>query len=206
MTNTSLMKSFFLLCAMLVFAACGSSDDHPKGVSNPDQARRAYLGIDLAIDKALNLGMQGFSQATSANISPQTTQGNVQGTLVVGGQVDQGASANKTMRLTTDFTSYEDAVPVSEAGVLHIIYDAVSGGVPGLTIKLSNIPNGTFDGNFVQTLHMSGDLQGDVALNLTFSGSIRSTASGGIERVPGTTVITGTAQSPYGTYAVNITR
>lgn len=205
--KTTSIKGFFLLCVMLVLAACGSSNDNPKsGVSNPDQARLAYLGIDKAVDKALNLGMQGFNQASSANIAPQTGTGDVQGTLVVGGQVDQGASANKTMRLTTDFTNYEDAVSVPDAGALHVIYNASSGGTTDLTMMLMNIPNGTFSGTFVQTLHMTGDLQGDVTLNLTFSGRIQSSASGGIERVPGTTVITGTAQSPYGTYAVNITR
>lgn len=211
MTNTSMIKGFLFTCAMLVPVACGSSNDHPPAaVASAEQAQRAYLGIDKAIDKALNLGMQGFNQATSANISPQTGHGDVQGTLVVGGQVDQGASANKTMRLTTDFTKYEDNVPSNEAvpdsGFLHIIYDAASGGTTDLTLMLANIPNGTFSGTFVQTLHMTGDLQGDVALNLTINGNIQSSATGGIERVPGTTVINGTAQSPYGTYTVNITR
>lgn len=205
---TKLTTSLFLFLASLFFTvACGSDSGNSKAVSNADQAKRAYDGIDHAIDKALNLGMQGFNAATSANISPQTGSGDVKGTLVVGGQVDQGASANKTMRLTTDFTGYEDAVFANgDAGALHIVYDAVSGGTATLTMKLSNIPNGTFSGTFVQTLHMTGDLQGDVTLNLAFHGDIRATSTGGIERVPGTTVITGTATSPYGTFAVNITR
>lgn len=207
MTKLTLQTFFFLLSSMLFALACGSDDDDRKGIDNPADAEHAYRGIDLAIDKALNLGMQGFNAASSANIAPQTGTGDVQGTLVVGGQVDQGASANKTMRLTTDFTTYEDAVPANgDAGVLHVVYDAVSGGTTTLEIKLLNLPDGTFTGTFQQTLHMTGDLEGDVVLDLTFSGDIRAAAGGGIERVPGTTVITGTATSPYGTFNVNITR
>lgn len=208
MTNTTVKTLLVFLASVLFAFACGSDNKDTKAVNNADDAKHAYLGIDPAIDKALNLGMQGFNAASSANIAPQTANGDIQGKLVVGGQVDQGASANKTMRLTTDFTSYEDVVALSagDANLLHVIYDAVSGGTTTLEIKLMNLPNGTFTGTFIQTLHMSGDLQGDVTLNLTFTGDIRATSTGGIERVPGSTVITGTATSPYGTYTVNITR
>lgn len=201
------IRAFAVLLATLLFAfACGSDEERKPGVSNTESARRAYLGLDSAIEKALNLGMQGFNAATSANIAPQTTSGDVGGTLVVGGQVDQGASANKTMRLATDFTTYEDAVAVNgDAQVLHIVYDAISGGTTTLEIKLAGIPDGTFTGTFQQTLHMSGDLEGDVILDLAFSGDIQAGTGGGIERVPGTTHVTGTATSPYGTYTVDLT-
>jgi hypothetical protein len=192
-----------MLCATF---GCG---DGGNKVSNTENAQRAYLGLDLSIDKAINLGMQGFNMASSANISPQTGNGDTTGTLVVGGHVDQGASSNKTMNLTTDYTNYEDAARApNDGGVLKIIYNAASNGVAGLSMKLSNIPNGTFNGSFMQTMHMSGDLQGDVTLNLAFNGDLQPVASGStqIQRKPGTTHITGSATSSYGTYAVDLTR
>jgi hypothetical protein len=196
------------LLAVMLCATLGCGDDGNK-VSNSDNARRAYLGIDLSIDKAINLGMQGFNLASSANIAPQTGNGDTMGTLVVAGHVDQGASSNKTMNLTTDYTNYEDAARApNDGGVLKIVYNAASGGATDLSMKLANIPNGTFNGSFMQTLHMSGDLQGDVTLNVTFNGDLQPVASGSmqIQRKPGTTHITGTATSTYGTYAVDLTR
>ncbi len=204
----AMMRKAFLkstaVVALAVAASCGPSTN----VDNAESARRAYLGIDLAMDKALNLGMQGFNMASSANIPNQTGTGGVSGTLVVGGQVDQGASANKQMRLTTDFTNYEDAIASpDDAGALHIVYSATSSATT-LNLSLRGIPMGTFTGTFVQTLHMTGNLTGDVTLNLAFTGEFRPTAAGAmtIERTPNTTHITGTAVSTYGTYAVDVTR
>jgi hypothetical protein len=200
----------------LATGACGNGS-----VNNEESARRAYFGIDKAIEKAMNLGMQGFNMATSANIAPQTAMGDVAvgpdggfGTLVVAGQVDQGMSVNKELRLTTDFTDYEDLLYTSDdSGTIHIIYNGASGGATTLSLSLRNIPAmgdttsmGTYSGTFMQTLHMSGDLAGDVTLNLTLAGQIHRSADGNLERVAGGSTIMGTAMSQYGTYNVNITR
>jgi hypothetical protein len=60
------------------------------------------------VGKAMDLGFAGFNAATSANISPQKTSGTVKGSLTITGQVDQGASANKGMRLQVKLEDYQD--------------------------------------------------------------------------------------------------
>jgi hypothetical protein len=184
--------------------ACGSDS-----VSNSDNARRAYLGLDAAIDKALNLGMKGYNDASSANIPTEMTTGDVMGTLTVTGQVDQGASSNKEMRLITAFVGYEDRVLVGDAPTpTGIVYDAAAGSAADLNLSLRNIPSGTFTGTLNRAVHMTGDLKGDVTLMLTFSGNLQPVAgmAGKIQRMPGSTHITGTATSDYGTFTVDITR
>ncbi len=206
MTHKGASSLRFLAAFLLVMASSACSDDS-NAVSNTENAKRAYLGLDLSVDKAIQLGMQGFNQASSANISPQTASGNVAGTLVVDGQVDQGASANKTMNLTTTYTGYEDAPSLpNDGGLLHVVYDGAAS-TTTLSMKLMSIPTGTFSGSFTQTLRMSGDLRGDVTLALTFSGDLQQVGTTDqIQRKPGTTHITGTATSPYGVYQVEVTR
>ena len=175
--------------------ACGSSS-----VNSNDQAKQAYLGLDESIDKAINLGFAGFNAASSANIPDQQTTGDLSGTMKIGGQVDQGASANKTMRLQETLTTYAD----SDGG---ITYDTnTDGGLPELDMKLSNIPNGTVSGTLVGSYGMTGALKGDVALNVSFSGAIEANDAGGVERTPGQTHITGTATSGSGVYNIDLTR
>ena len=58
-----------------------------------------------------SLGFAGFNAASSANIPPQMTTGDVAGTLTVTGQVDQGASSNKNMRLVEALVGYQDKSP-----------------------------------------------------------------------------------------------
>lgn len=82
-------KLFF---ATLSVVGCGNGSVH----SDAD-AMKAHLGLDASVDKAINLGFAGFNAATSANIPTELTTGTVKGTLTVTGQVDQGASSNKTM-------------------------------------------------------------------------------------------------------------
>jgi hypothetical protein len=206
----------FLLGTTIAFAiaasACGNGS-----VNNEESARRAYFGLDRAVEKALNLGMQGFNMASSANIPQQMTTGDgvatTGGTLTVNGQVDQGSSDNKGMRLSTDFVDYQDDFPTNDdAGVVVIVYNAMANGARTLNFDLRNIPvagsaaTGTLTGTFVQTFHMTHDLMGDVTLNLAFNGTISRAADGTLIRNPGSTTITGTAVSPYGTYNVMITR
>src|SRR5688500_20391968 len=90
---------------VLLGVCVGCSD---VGVDSDEEARRAYLGLDKSIEKSLNLGFTGFNAATSANISPQAGTGDAAGSLTITGQVDQGSSDNKGMRLYVAMVDYED--------------------------------------------------------------------------------------------------
>ena len=94
-----------ILFGGLAMAAAACGDD---GVSSTEDAKNAYLGLDPSIDKAITLGFAGFNSAKSANIDAQTAMGTKSGTLTVTGQVDQGNSANKGMRLLVAMTGYSD--------------------------------------------------------------------------------------------------
>lgn len=77
---------------------------------------------------------------------------------------------------------------------------------PALTLSLRNIPNGTFEGTLLGTFQMTGDLEGDVTLNLTMSGQIEDDGTGKVRRKAGTTTVKGTATSgDGGEYQVNVT-
>ena len=183
-----------LLVALVVVAsACSNGSVH----SDVD-AQKAYLGLDASVDKAIGLGFDGFNAASSANIPTEMTTGAVQGTLVVTGQVDQGASSNKTMRLDTAYTSYSDDGKV--------IYDTMSTALPLLSMDLKNIPTGTLSGTFAGVFTMTGELKNSVTLTLSFTGNLQSGANNTVVRAPGSTHITGTAVSDYGTYNVDVTR
>src|SRR5262245_59286739 len=108
------------LAFALLLTACGSDS-----VSSTDDARRVYLGLDRAVDRGLNLGFQGFNDANSANIPPEVGNGDYAGTLTVTGQVDQGASTNKEMRLKTAFVGYQDRQPPGDGpgAPLGLTYD-----------------------------------------------------------------------------------
>jgi hypothetical protein len=153
------------------------------------------------VDKAISLGFAGFNEvggAPGANIAPQGMDGGMSGTLSVGGQVDNGASANKTMRLAETLSNYSDDG--------HVTYSTDQNALPGLTMNLKNIPTGTLDGTLGGSFLMSGELSGQVSLSLTFAGELEAAADGGVQRKIGTTHITGTATSPAGTYNVDVTR
>jgi hypothetical protein len=187
-----------------VLASCG------KGVGSEESARRVYLGLDRAIDRAINLGFDGFNAATSANIPPQSAPGDVAGTLTVTGQVDQGASDNKQMRLRTAFAMYTDSVSDGDGGQIatRLVYDSRDAALPQLDMSLRSIPSGTVTGTLNGTLTVSGDLSGEVTLALAFSGRIEPVpgTTDRIRRVAGSTTITGMVRSQYGTYNVNLTR
>lgn len=179
--------------ALLFSAACGGN-----GVSSSEKAKEAYLGLDAHIDKAITLGFDGFNTASSANISPQMVNGDSTGTLTVTGQVDQGASSNKTMRLLEAMAMYSDDGKHT--------YDTDSADPPMLNMDLQMIPTGTLSGTLDGPYTMSGALKGTVTLAITFNGTLMAGASNAVERAPGTTHITGTATSPFGTYDIDITR
>ena len=184
------MRIFLL--AILMAAGCGD------GVKSSEEARRAYLGLDAHVDKAITLGFAGFNAASSANIDAQMTTGTAKGTLVVTGQVDQGSSNNKGMRLKEALTGYSDDNK--------LVYDTAAATLPDLTLSLKGIPTGTLTGSLVGSYAMTGELSGQVTLSLTFAGELQSGAGMSVERKPGTTHITGSATSPNGTYAVDVTR
>jgi hypothetical protein len=180
----------------LGLGALGCSDD----VGSEEDARRAYIGLDGSVDKAMQLGFQGYNLASSANIDPQTTNGAKAGTLTVSGKVDQGASDNKTMTLSEAMKGYSDDGEIT--------YNTDAAALPLIDLKLSKIPDGTINGTLVGSFSMSGPLEGSVKLTLTITGELQPTAADPmkIERKPGTTTIKGTAESDYGTYDVNVTR
>src|SRR5205807_1258911 len=147
------------LFSVVLLAACGTNE-----VNSVEAAKSAYLSLDASVDKAIKLGFDGFNSASSANISPQTAAGTKTGTLTVTGQVDQGSSANKGMRLFTGYATYSDDGAVT--------YATDPAALPALNMQLKNIPTGTVDGTLVGSVAMTGSVKGNLALNLTFTGSL----------------------------------
>jgi hypothetical protein len=203
-----------LIYASLLVLTVGCSDDD---VDSDEQARRAYLGLDDSIAKSITLGFQGFNAASSANIDPQMTTGTKAGTLTVSGQVDQGSSANKGMRLNVGMVGYDDGdVPINDDGdTVHIVYDTSTDVLnqPYLNMSLKNIPTGTLDATLTSNTSMmgvytlSGDIEGTLTLDLTIAGTLMAGATADdVLRVPGTTTVTGTAtNSDGGVYNIMLT-
>lgn len=197
----------------LAFLGSACSDDE---IDSDEQARRAYLGLDDSIEKSLNLGFQGFNLASSANIDPQMTTGTAAGTLMISGQVDQGSSDNKGMRLNIAMVGYDDGeIVVNEDGeTIHVVYDTAADVLaqPYLNLKLNNVPTGTLEGTLDSNTTMtgvyklSGDIEGELHLNLTINGMLMAGTGTEVLRVPGSTTITGTAtNSDGGVYNIDIT-
>lgn len=195
MTRNRIQVASLGFLASLALAGCG--DD---GVSSAEDAARAYKGLDSSIDQAIQLGFDGFNAASNASIPPQTGKGTMTGTMTISGKVDQGSSSNKTMSLTEALSTY------SSDGKL--TYDTSDSALPTIDMKLSKIPTGTVEGTIAGAYTISGELEGPVTLHLAFTGDLQATAADAskVERKPGTTHITGTADSDYGTYNVEITR
>jgi hypothetical protein len=191
-----------LVVAMLV-GGCAEDDGD---LNSPDDARRAYLGLDASVEKSLDLGMDGFNAASNANIPTQSDVGDASGTITIDGQVDQGASDNKGMRLTVALEMYSDGVieTVDDTDV-ELIYDTYPDNLPDLTLTLRNIPNGTLEGTLEGTYELHGFIEGTASLSLSMSGPIEDDGSGGISRVVGQTHVTGTAQSGDAVYDVDVT-
>ncbi|CAN5194916.1 hypothetical protein BH11MYX1_BH11MYX1_53130 [soil metagenome] len=194
------MHRLVVLAALL--GACTSDS-----VDSNEQARRAYLGIDASIQKSLGLGFAGFNAASSANIPAQMAAGDGSGTLSITGQVDQGNSANKGMRLVVGLVGYSDG-PFeidSNHDTIDITYDTDATAGPALDLSLKSIPTGTLTGTLLGTYHLTGAISGDVALDLAITGMLADGGSGTVIRAVGTTTITGTAKQGDGSYDVNLT-
>ena len=131
----------------------------------------------------------------------------------VDGQVDQGASANKEMRLLVTLVEYSDGevIDAETEARLDLIYDTELDAPLALDMSLRNIPDGTFTGTVIGTMRIRGteidgpdfDAVGD--FNLSLSGEIEDIGGGDIRRTPGTLTITGTVTSGDGVYEVNTT-
>lgn len=202
--DRAVTKNFFGAGVLVILAlgACSSSSSN-DGVASTDDAKTAYLALDASIDKAIALGFQGFNAATSANIDPQTASGKSAGTLIVEGQVDQGASTNKTMNLTETMVGYSDDGKLTFATYGQLL--------PTLSMKLSKIPDGTMTGTLDGVFLMTGALAGEVKLTVTLTAALEATpadagGAAGVQRKAGTTHITGTATSGTSTYAIDVTK
>jgi hypothetical protein len=184
-----------LVAPVAVLAAC-------HHVSSDAEAELAYLGLDAAVGRSLTLGLHGFSEASSANIATQTGEGDVSGTMTVDGQVDQGASDNKGLRLDVSLEGYADLDDLDQDGEdeVSVTYDTPDGAPAHLELKLRNTPDGTFTGTFDGTFVMTGDLVGDVTLALTLAGGLEPDpdVEGGTRREAGTLTIQGTATNEAG--------
>ena len=194
------------IAAVSLTAAC--SDD---GIDSDEEARRAYIGLDPSIEKSLNLGFAGFNAASSANIPPQMTTGTATGTLTISGQVDQGSSDNKGMRLYVGMVDYSDG-PITvtyedEQVEVDLGYDtsADAAAQPYLNLSLRNVPTGTWTGTLLGDYDLHGDIDSTVHLELMFSGTLSDDGAGGTMRTPGATTITGFATSGDGRYDVDLT-
>lgn len=199
-------RSILLFASLALAAGCGSDDT----LDSDEAARRFYLGLDPSIETSLALGFDGFNTAHSANIDPQAAPGTATGTLTITGQVDQGASANKEFRLYVGMVDYSDGpfdvTYNDETVTVDLTYDTATtqADQPYLHLSLRDIPTGTFTGELTGVYHASGDISGDVTLNLTMSGQLADGGNGTVIRAVGTTTVTGTATSGDGVYTVSL--
>lgn len=173
-------------------------------VTSDEDAERAYMGLDAAVDRAIVLGFTGFNAASSANIDPQSDDGDSSGTMVITGSVDQGASDNKGMRLHMALVDYSDTWGEDDQPDLR--YDTDPDDAPALALQLKGIPDGTLEGTLAGPFAVSGQLHGFVELDLTFSGELESDDVGGTRLHAAGTTIRGSATSEYGTYTVDLVR
>jgi len=197
--------SLTYLALSLASIGCGTDE-----VDSDEEARRAYLALDASIGKSIALGFQGFNEASSANIDAQTTTATKSGMLTVTGQVDQGSSANKGMRLSIGMTGYDDGpVAYNEDGdSVHIVFDTDSETAtqPALSMQLKGIPTGTLDGSLSGVYHLDGDIIGDLTISITFAGSLMAGTGDEVLRAPGSTTVTGTAtNADGGVYNIGLT-
>lgn len=191
--------SALALALLGALVSCGDDDDQGK-VNSEEKARRAWQGLDGFVEQSIDLGFKGMAASTSgANIPAQTAAGPKGGMVTVTGKVDQGNSTNKNMDLFVGMKAYA----VDEK----LKYDTPAEPAlqPKITLSLKKLPNGDLTGSVTGAFSMSGELTGTVTLNLMLSAKLEPDG-GGIKRVPGSTMITGTAESPSGRYAVMLTR
>jgi hypothetical protein len=188
--------------ARLLIASAGSLGVigcHTGNVDDEEAARRAYLGLDRAVDRALKLGFDGYNAATNANIPEQSEPGDASGMMVVGGQVDAGVSNNKEMRLLVTLEDdYSDGLVEGEVDIIY------NGGPLNLDLSMQGLPNAQLTGSLLGDLAMTGDLAGFVTLDLAITGETEEDPDGNIRRKAGTIRVLGTATSDYGVFDVDV--
>lgn len=191
------LLSFSVLALALSLVDCGGG---PSGaVDDPVSAELSYLGLDRAIDRAIDLGFDGFNASNSgANIPEQMDAGELSGAMVVSGKVDSGSSDNKNMTLDVTLTDYSDVVL---AGDRMVVYE---GGPAVLDLSFKGLPNATFSGTLSGSFAMTGDLAGGVTLDLQLTGETEAGPGDIIVRKVGTIRVVGTASSDYGVYDVDV--
>ncbi len=198
-----------LALAFLVFsAACSSSDS----VDSNEQARRAYLGLDKSISKSLALAFAGYDAATNANIPTQMTMGDAMpgGTLTITGKVDSGTCSQLSMGLDVGMVKYTDGPFVidSKNDKISVTYDTSTtvASQPLLSIKLNGSSGNSINASLMGDYTMTGDIKGTVTLDLTIVGTFSGTCPNAVQRVSGSTTVTGTVvNSSGGMYSVNVT-
>ncbi|MDP2307313.1 MAG: hypothetical protein Q8P18_14905 [Pseudomonadota bacterium] len=190
-------------CVLLAFLLAAPLAACRPGVSSPAEAEYAYMGLDRAVERGLALGLQGFAAASSANIDPQEEDGETSGGMVISGQVDQGSSDNKGLRLFMALDDYSDTL--GEDDEPDVFYQTDASDLPALNLTLKDMPEGTLDGTLAGTFAMDGVLAGIVELDVTLAGETDDDGTGIAIRSPGSTRITGTATSDYGVYEIDVT-
>lgn len=201
------MRNFVLL---LVLAGACSSDNT---INSDEQARRAYLGLDKSVSKSLELAFQGYDAATNANIPAQMTMGDAMpgGTLTIGGKVDSGNCSQLSMGLDVGMVKYTDGpfvVDTKNNTKISVTYDTSTDATmqPLLSIKLNGSSGNAISATLMGDYTMTGDLKGTVTLDLTITGTFSGTCPNAVQRVAGSTTVTGTAvNSSGGMYTVNVT-
>lgn len=193
-------KAICLVAGLGLSWACG-------GVASEDDARLASLGLDAIVSRALALGFDGFNAADSANIPPQNADGAVSGAIVVGGQVDQGASANKGMRLEVTLVDHAEVLvddPLTDAvEALELRFSTKDDSPLAVDLSLKGIPDGTLTGSVLGTALIEGDLEAEVDVELTLSGAIESDGEAGTTRTEGSTLVEGVVSSANGDFDVD---
>jgi hypothetical protein len=190
---------------VVVIAGCGG------GVNSDREAELAYIGLDGSIERALDLGMLGFSQADSANIPGQQDVGDVSGTIEVTGQADQGSSDNKGLRLDVALAQYADVEDLDrdhdDDDDLFATYSTAEAAPLYADLKLRDIPEGTYEGTYSGDVLLEGDLAGVLTLSLTLTGGLTSDGGAGVTRVVAGSTVRGTVTNEGGgVYEVDLTR
>lgn len=193
-----------LTVTLMVLVGCGGGK-----VTSDQEAEWAWIGLEGAIDKALTLGLIGFSEASSANIDAQEGVGDETGTITVTGQADQGSSDNKGLRLDVALVDYSDLVDVDDDDEeeISVTYDTPDGETLLADLKLRDMPDGTLTGTVTGNVGMVGDLEGVITLALSIDGPTASDGADGVMLVDGQTHVSGTATNDGGgVYEVDVTR
>ena len=187
------MRKLLGMGCLMMMLGCG------QGISDEEADERAVLGLQTAIERVISLGFTAFNLSNSANIDETTGAGDESGTLTLNGQIDQGNSDNKGMRLDVVLADYSDG-DVEETV---IVYDSPEGEPADVDLDLRDVPEGTLAGTWIGRFDMSGDLTGAVNLELALSGGLVAGDDGTVLLEQDSTMVTGTAISDFGAFDVD---